>query len=656
MGKFKRVLCGVLSIVALFGCAGCNADVGNEAYTPTSEYFELSAFTDNTDNGAYDSKYFYRNDFNLASADVFAMYVPEGRHENENGEDEIGGYYYLYGTPADINGQGMYVQTWGTDTDTNKMRVTNPVLRSKDLVSWELCGVFDGHSTIYDWQQTWVNSGVAAPEVIWDENTGKYYMYAQAHSHNNDGSRVGAEYANSSDAHDRFYIAIFSSDSPCGPFELATSETYYGNKEHANLNGKIITEKNPAINFKYDLQLDEYFGVIDAHPFIDKDGQLYMYFCRHLGTNYNSINIWGMKMKDMLTPDYNSMTMLIRGGYTTVTKNDNWVSEPWKDSSYTMGEPYVLDEGAHGDGNEGAFMVARDYVDKNGATQRRYLLNYAGGGYNNKYYDFSQTISDNNPLGPFVKPKQYASSVVGTSKHNDWNNSSGHGCIVSSPNGDEMFYLGGAQGCPNNMNAWKYGRWLTVDKVHFVETDEYGLLMYGNGPTKSLQPKMYSQIGVRNIASDAKITITAMGDVKGGKYLNDELFVSNEYYKDWEFETDGEAVITLTFDKPRSVNAVMVYNSYSYDYAFSKVDFIEFDLAQKPAWYTDSNYVNKARVSNIVFNADFISKSYEAVRSGASCMASFNEIQVNSISIKVSEKLKKDTNKIRISDIVVLGN
>lgn len=656
MSYVKRALCGVCALAFLLSGVGCDQGGGESEFVQAKEYFELSAFTDNTDSGAYDSKYFYRNDFNLASADVFATYVPEGRHENADGVDEYGGYYYLYGTPGDINGQGMYVERWGTDTSESKKRVTNPVLRSKDLVDWELCGVYKGHSTMYDLQTQWVNSGVAAPEVIWDENTGKYFLYAQAHSHKNDGTRTGAEYSDSNDPHDRFYIAVFMSDYPTGPFELATSENYYGDANHPNLNGKVITEKNPPINFGYDLQIDGSYGVIDMHPFIDEDGQLYMYYCRHIGSTYNSINIWGMKMKDMLTPDYESMTMLIRGGYTTITKNEKWLQEPWLDSSYDMGEPYELDEGAHGDGNEGAFMVAKNYVNEDGGTVRRYLLNYTGGGYNNKYYDFSQTISDNNPLGPFVKPKQYASAVCGTSKHNDWNNSSGHGCIVSSPDGDEMFYLGGAQGNPNRQDAWKYGRWLTVDKVHFVDTDEYGLLMFGNGPTKSLQPKMYSQIGVKNIAPEARVKVSSHGSNSGIKYLNDELFVSTEYYKDWEFETEGATTVTLAFDTPRTVSSVMVYNSYSYDYAFSKVDFIEFDLAEKPSWYTAADYVSKARISGIEFNSEFISKSYEAVRSGASCLASFNEIKVNSITIGVSQKIKTDTDKIRISDIVVLGN
>jgi hypothetical protein len=100
----------------------------------------------------------------------------------------------------------------------------------------------------------------------------------------------------------------------------------------------------------------------------------------------------------------------------------------------------------------------------------------------------------------------------------------------------------------------------------------------------------------------------------------------------------------------------MIYNSYSYDYAFSGIDFIEFNLAEKPTWFTGEEYVPVARISNIAFDDSFISSTYQAVQSGASCMASFREMKVNSITISVSEKIAKGNESIRLSDIVVLGN
>ena len=99
-----------------------------------------------------------------------------------------------------------------------------------------------------------------------------------------------------------------------------------------------------------------------------------------------------------------------------------------------------------------------------------------------------------------------------------------------------------------------------------------------------------------------------------------------------------------------------MYNSYDYEYAFSGLDYMEFDLAEKPSWYTAEDYVSKARVSNVKFGTDFIGTSYDYLRTGAACLASFNEIKVNSVTISVSEKIRYSSdNTIKISDIVILG-
>ena len=473
MKRLKKILVFFVAFVVFTATAAC----GKNGYKESKEYFELSAFTENSDGGAYDSKYFYRNDLTIFGADASCLYVPEGRHTNDEGIDEYGGYYYMYPTAGAVLGtQGLYAEI-KKDADGTEYRITNAVLRSKDLIDWELCGAVNGKFSTRIEMDDWATIGIMAPDPIYDEESGKYFIYEQTHSHlyGDDGEKynecpteqevlapdpTGQYYYYL----DRFYIGIYVSDYPTGPFVLATSENYYGDADQPNLNGKVITRFNPPINFKYDLKIDEPWGVIDAHPFRDDDGQLYMYFCHHIDSKHSGVDIWGMKMKDMLTPDYDTLTLLIRGGYTTVTKNEKWESAPWSMDSYDMGEEYVLENGAHGDGNEGPFMIAKNYVNDNGETVRRYILCYSGGGYNNKYYDIMQTISDDNPLGPFVKPKQYASAIVGTSLDNDWCMGAGHGCIVSSPSGDEMFILGSTR-ATTGVGMWriKFIGWKTTN-------------------------------------------------------------------------------------------------------------------------------------------------------------------------------------------------
>ena len=158
--------------------------------------------------------------------------------------------------------------------------------------------------------------------------------------------------------------------------------------------------------------------------------------------------------------------------------------------------------------------------------------------------------------------------------------------------------------------------------------------------------------GVSNIAPEANVKISNLAE--GQQYINDGLFISHEYYKAWETTVNNSTKITLTFDEPREISSVMVYNSYDYKYAFSEVDSIDFDLSEKPAWVKRNGDINKAHINNIEFSKEFINPD-GYMRQGGSCLASFNPIKVNSITISISKKISKDNNQIKISDIVVLG-
>ena len=98
------------------------------------------------------------------------------------------------------------------------------------------------------------------------------------------------EYDTEGQLFNRFFMVTCVSDTPVGPFKLLTSANYYGDPEASNLNGKVITSKNPAINPKFDLGLDSLFAIIDTHPFYDGD-DLYIYFVRHISddSGFNSV-------------------------------------------------------------------------------------------------------------------------------------------------------------------------------------------------------------------------------------------------------------------------------------------------------------------------------------------------------------------------------
>ena len=159
--------------------------------------------------------------------------------------------------------------------------------------------------------------------------------------------------------------------------------------------------------------------------------------------------------------------------------------------------------------------------------------------------------------------------------------------------------------------------------------------------------------GMKNIAGDAKIT------AKNAKsetihYLNDGRFVALEYYQDQEFESKGETTITLEFDSPREIGAIMIYNSFDYDYAFSSVDLVQFTLAEKPSWY-EGDSLGSVHIQNLPFNTDYVNLEDRFMRAGGSALASFDPIKVTKITITISKKFRDTSKAIKVSDIVVLG-
>jgi len=655
MKKTKFILLAIAT-VSLTACeSGFLSGGTSKTEEITKECVEMSAFTHNSMNDAYDTKYFYRNDLRNFGGDAGCIYVSEE-------QDPIyGGYYYLYHSAND----NMYCQDYGDHY------ATIPVVRSKDLNDWEICGVVDNGFSVYqDKEKDWLTTATWAPEVIFDPVSKKYFMYYNVVSKVNPDYKTGKDPKEYETYHyegetgngwDRFYIATMISDTPVGPFVCATSENYYGDKFKTNPNGEIISSMNPAIDIKYHFKSDEIFPVIDASPFFDENGDLYLYFARHVCTGNDIVSVWGMKMKDMITPDYETLTMLAYPSRKCVTKNEHWAEKRWSYDGYNYAEDFDAphDTGKmsadgykwEGGGNEGPYVYK--------AEDGRYLLMYSARGYADVFYDTSQAYGES-PLGPFNKPPLRPSAIMGANDKNDFMTGTGHSTFVKSPSGDELFCYYWVQGDPENTGdaAWRgevqqgAGRVGAFDRVYLVDT-EYGKLLYGNGPTKSLQPRIGDVSGYKNVAGKAKFDIENLD--YGDAYINDGLFVSHEYYKDWETTIKKEgSVITINFDEPQTVGAVMVYNSYDYNYAFKKLDYMEFELAEMPEWYKGTAKVNRMRVSNIECSDDFVG-TQNNMRQGGSALASFDEIKVNSIKIKVSGKYNTAKSEIKISDIWVLG-
>ena len=716
MKRLKRLCILALAALLLLSLTGC----GGESAAVILEGFALGHY-DASESDALDSRYFYRNDLNVIGGDADIECVPEER------DPVYGGWYYLYTSGNVANGMNTYWKESATQSATTREEAAERVdhkasltcLRSRDMNDWELCGAVDNGFSAYFESDSWVKSHAWAPEVIYDANAAKYYMYFNTLSYENDGGfSEDMQYGNSrNNFYDTFYICVMESDTPVGPFRIVESEDYYADLTEetmndaqretyartglkSNLNGKVLTHRNPTINVTYDLGIrDEYFSVIDISPFFDDDGTLYLSFVRHISTGHGHNCLWMMRMKDMVTPDYDTLTMVGTINYEYVTA-ENLTGKTGAaradESAYTLHNCFAIPRNATYAADlretlEAAMKSDRTATVTNpetGATEHwtkgqngtwekdgwadegainegphmwkangRYFYMYSPRGFSDQNYDATQTYSDTGILGPYHKLPQMPGAIMsrGFGMYiNDYMSGTGHHAFVEVDG--ELFCIYYAHADPyNGSTSATDGRFYAFDRVRVIEDATYGTLLAGVGPTQTVQYKPTSYTGLKNVAPLASVSATNC-DASTLPYLTDDFFVCHEYFADREFTAQGQTTITLRFGAPVTISALMIYNTLDYDHAFSGIDAVQFRLADAPSW-VDAAYRNQRAcyIRGIGLSPDYIDAAMRKIRMGASAAVSFDEITVTEIAITVSAKISDLDSVIRISDIVVLG-
>lgn len=551
----------------------------------------------------YEEGLFYYNNLSIPCADPGAIYV------SEEDDPVYGGWFYTYFT-------GEIKLDEGDRFAMSAYRC----YRSRDLENFELVGRAGKGGCLVVRDDSWARRFFWAPEVIFDKKSKKYYIYFSA------GSKVGDETTEyTSEQEDRWaglYLGIGVSDCPMGPFEFVTSEEYPDGK---NLNGDVISRFNPPINFERKLCMPHYWSAIDVSPFFAADGNFYIYFAKHVDKYHSGICIYGMKMKDMITPDYSTLTQLTKSCYRTV----------YQSGDYTTAVPLCKDMN-EGGVNEGPFMTYHD---------GKYYLTYSRFGYGARDYDISQAISDS-PLGPFVKlPHGAGNPALGLCSTNDFMAGNGHHNFAYA--GDEIiaFYHSHTNPVRNYDEEGRFlGRVLSVDKVHFVYNKDLGYeIMQGSGPSSSPQPLAAINAKYVNVADKAALISNAIG---GERYLVDDIFVSQPFAEHMQAEFKGNAVISFEYEKPIDLKAVMVYNPYSYEHAFSCVDKIVLKSDSGEAFVME----------NIQCAERDVNRSAKFMRQGGAAIAALKEtLKVTSIEIYVSQKYDTSNDTIKISDVKILA-
>ncbi len=601
---FKQLISAALAVLMCLTVVGCGA--GTDA---DSEVI-MDYGTGVDEMGRYNTQLYGLNGLSdPVGPDPGVFYVSEE-------EDPVyGGYYYRYhsssasGAPQTEYYKDGFITSRAAYCD-----------RSRDLYHWEPAGALAGNYALEIDQFDWCSGGFWAPEVIRNPADGKYYMYFSASCKINTGSKYLND--NPTETH-RFYIGVAVSDAPVGPFDVI---------------GDVDEETGilcPTINFRTAYDLDGHPSHIDAHPFFDDDGQLYLYMSTNPG-DFGGMyqGAIGMRMESMAYPDYSTVVPVLAPGRVTVSGTPG---KPWE---YEGGEQYT-DEGGV---NEGLFMLKH-----NG----KYYLTYSGFGYGSPSYSVRQAISDS-PLGPFTKvPIDDGNPILDGGLFGDVHGT-GHHSFVRA--GDEVFILYHRHDSTISGIVWD--RPMAADRVTFVTNSQGQEVLSTNGPSRILSWLPESVSSYQNLAQTADVGVN---NGTGVKYLTDNTLTLYNASQECALNADsGDVTITLKWDNPVNVTSVMVYNSRIPDSAFSKISQMRFKLAQMPDWAKKS--YDWAVVLDVPVQHGAWEEESESYLECVPAVAEFDPIWVTEIEITIKEAdrlmpFDVDGNEIKnvvVSEIVVL--
>ncbi len=580
----KKIICLMSAFLLMFGIfAGCGGETG----VPLSYDDQIN------EDGSFNENLFYRNDLETAVADPAVIYI-----DDENSTEY--GYYYMFGT-----------------SDASSFRAW----RSKTLEHWEDMSEVVGYPAFYAPDNCFAQSTFWAPEVIYDADLDKYFMFFSGQNRNTTEWGV--------------MLGVAEADEPYGPYVMTTRDGHDATTPlfDADKMYKAIEESGMG-------DPTEIFTCIDPHPYVAPDGQKYLYFVRDRAGSEQKTHIWGMKMNTWTDPDYSSVTRLTRTGYYTVDDQSE--------------ENIATYEGTNNYINEGPYI----YESLQSDGSYRYYLTLSINGYTDKTYSVIQAVG-NSPLGPFTKLKEEDGGILIGTDGQSWDHISGPGHHSFIRIGDELYVLYHEHIDRLNGNSQRYA---AIDRVEITHNAKGEEVLYVNGPTWSLQPRVEEYAEYKNIAGDADVSAPGENvDALTDKLLS--LYSYIDYVK--EYTADRTTTITLTFDDYREVTGIMIYNSKYFDRAFVDIARIEVDCRTE-----DGAYEGMAYIDDLAFDWDFYRNEYaDAMRPGGSAVAIFDPLLVKEIRITVELPETRPDNiqltdeegwpikqtQVAVSEIVVLG-
>lgn len=512
-------------------------------------------------NDAYISELFYRNDLGTTAPDPCVIEITDE-------ESSEYGYYYLYGT---------------TDPDMGFRAYRNKDLTGEweDVTPEKNFLAFEAGRNHY----AYGHGAFWAPEVIYDEEDGKYYMFH--------GGAI-------TEGHRMIGVAV--ADEPYGPFIAVKN---HKNKEAPLFDNDVMM----AYMQEMGLQDSGVFNCIDAHPFVASDGAKYLYFVHELSEGNGKSDIFAVRMNTWTSPDLSTLTRVTRCNYYTV-------DGAYKDAEGSNQPAYEAGNNI----NEGPYVVERKQADGSSI----FFLAFSVNGYTDKSYSVVQAIATS-PLGPFRKLTEEEGGILLSTDWQKFDHVSGTGHNSFVTVGDEMYIVYHEHVARETGGTGP--RDVAVDRIVWTKNADGMEVMYCNGPTWSLQPRISKYSGYTNLAPEA--TVTASGGENVSALTDGLLSIYSNISYVKEFEANKTVTLTFTFEGYRELSAVMVYNSKTFEKSFINIKRIEFD-------YKNENGEGMAYIEDLAFNWDFYKMStVNEMRPGGSAVAVFNPLLCKEVRITV---------------------
>ena len=564
---------------------------------------------------AFNHDLFFRNDPKLGGPDPFIF---------DNTERD--GYYYMLSTI------GLYYMG-----------------RSKDCMNWE--GVGSALTSVVGTTgsnlKSVLNDNYWAPEIVYDKDDGLYYLFCSANSvYGGTTYRCNSFVAISDKASGPYYVCNFKKEGI--DFNASTGETGVPNAAMHNFDASIYSENfakyvflepgriTAAMNntiLNGNITPDKYISSIDFHPYIDPiTGNKYLYFVSAQSGTYF---IFGVKMKTWLIPEWDTLDVMVGGGYYEIKNYPSTTDVP----SYETNSV-----------NEGPAVIYHN---------NKYYMTLSNGDYNNSTYSLIQAVSDS-PLGPWRKLTTDENGLVMSSQMEGSEDvsSCGHNGFITI--GDELYIVYHKH---KSFNIGGPDRVAAIDKVKWITTtDKYGNpleVMYVNGPLSTIQPKIKKYADYINVAGEATVTLEngALTEDSVLEDINDDFLslykvdnITTSLVK--EVTLEKTSTIKFAFDEPKSIRAVMAYTSKYEDSIFKKIKNITIE-------YTNEKGKNqKAIIKNVPLNTSLYRELEEFneviyVTPGAHAFAEFNEIK-NVKNVSLTFEVPQNQ-LVGLSEIVILG-